>query len=165
MTEENDFYKGKKDYLCVDCWEKDVNQNKYELIEAKEVSLQDMIDKDPERLKEKLPTDLKKLVDEYYDLDFEDVIAGGIKTKFQYVPVQKESFGLTNDDLLYADDKLLNQYVSIKKLAPYRDQPIKIKQAKARKLLEQIRKNAKKNKKLILRGQDPREYQKKQKEE
>lgn len=46
-----------------------------------------MIDKDPERLKEKLPTDLKKLVDEYYDLDFEDVIAGGIKTKFQYVPV------------------------------------------------------------------------------
>lgn len=158
MTEENDFYKGKKDYLCVDCWEKDANQNKYELIEAKEVSLEDMIDKDPERLKEKLPADLKKLVDEYYDLDFEDVIAGGIKTKFQYVPVQKESFGLTNDDLLYADDKLLNQYVSIKKLAPYRDQPIKIKQAKARKLLEQIRKNAKKNKKLILRGQDPREY-------
>ena len=55
-----------------------------------------------------MPYDAKKLVDEYYDLEFEDVIAGGIKTKFQYIEVEKDSFGLTNDDLLYADDKLLN---------------------------------------------------------
>jgi len=27
--------------------------------------------------------ELKKLVDEYYALDFEDIISGGIKTKFK----------------------------------------------------------------------------------
>lgn len=103
-------------------------------------------------MKSKLPHDAKKLVDEYYDLEFEDVIAGGIKTKFQYIEVEKDSFGLTNDDLLYADDKLLNQYVSIKKLAPYRDGQITIKKSKADKLIELIRKSTKKNKKLILNG-------------
>ena len=47
-------------------------------------------------------------MDEYYDLDFEDVIAGGIKTKFKYIEVSKEDYGLTDEDLLYCDDELLN---------------------------------------------------------
>ncbi|CAD8059236.1 unnamed protein product [Paramecium sonneborni] len=165
MTEENDYYQSKKDYLCVDCFEKDKNQQRYTLVEAQIVDINKLLDENPEQLKEKLPSNLKNIIDEYYSLDFEDVIAGGIKTKFQYIDVDKQDFGLTNDDLLYADDKLLNQYVSIKKLAPYRDGQIKIKKNKAEKLLAQIRKSTKRNKKLILKGIDPKDFQKKQQEE
>jgi len=45
---------------------------------------------------------------EYEELDFEDVICGNIKTKMDYVDVKPESYGLTDADLLFADDKLLN---------------------------------------------------------
>lgn len=41
-------------------------------------------------------------------MDFEDVIAGGIKTKYQYINVDQDDFGLTDAELLFADDKLLN---------------------------------------------------------
>ncbi|CAD8141501.1 unnamed protein product [Paramecium pentaurelia] len=165
MTEENEYYESKKDYLCVDCFEKDKNQQRYKFIEAKIVDVNKLLDENPEQLREKLPSNLKNMIDEYFSLDFEDIIAGGIKTKFQYIDVEKQDFGLTNDDLLYADDKLLNQYVSIKKLAPYRDSSIKIKKNKAEKLLAQIRKSTKRNKKLILKGVDPKEFQKKKQEE
>lgn len=66
-------------------------------------------------------------MDEYYDLDFEDVIAGGLKTKYKYIDVEPNDFGLDDDDLLYCDDELLNKYVSVKKLYPYRDEPVKLK--------------------------------------
>lgn len=39
---------------------------------------------------------------------------------FKYREVSPETFGLTMRDILVADDKLLNQYVGMKKLAPYR---------------------------------------------
>jgi hypothetical protein len=43
---------------------------------------------------------------EYYDLDCEDVIAGGsIKTRFKYVNVPKENFGLTEEEILLLDDR------------------------------------------------------------
>jgi protein KRI1 len=59
-------------------------------------------------------------------LDFEDVIAGGLKTKFKYTDVEPEDFGLTDDDYLYCDDRLLNSYISIKKLFPYREEKVKL---------------------------------------
>lgn len=39
---------------------------------------------------------------------------------YKYREVSPETFGLTTRDILVADDKLLNQYVGMKKLAPYR---------------------------------------------
>jgi protein KRI1 len=43
---------------------------------------------------------------EYYDLDCEDVIAGGsIKTRFKYINVPKEDFGLTAEEILLLDDR------------------------------------------------------------
>jgi protein KRI1 len=56
------------------------------------------------------------------DIGFEDVIAGGtIKTKFRYRGVPAADFGLDTDTILRAPDKMLNQFVGLKKLAPYRD--------------------------------------------
>lgn len=52
------------------------------------------------------------------------MIAGGLKTKFKYVEVEKADYGLNDDDLLYCDDELLNQFISIKKLFPYRQEDV-----------------------------------------
>lgn len=43
-------------------------------------------------------------------------------TRFRYNTTAKSSFGLTPTEILLADDKDLNEYVGLKKLAPYRKQ-------------------------------------------
>jgi protein KRI1 len=43
-------------------------------------------------------------------------------THFRYVPVAGTSYGLSAPEILLADDKDLNEYVGLKKLAPYRKQ-------------------------------------------
>jgi hypothetical protein len=48
---------------------------------------------------------LDTLLDEYYNLEFEDVIGGGqIKTRFKYAKVPAADFGLTEDEILLLDD-------------------------------------------------------------
>ncbi|EER90367.1 hypothetical protein BDA96_10G336700 [Sorghum bicolor] len=74
-------------------------------------------------LKDKV--ELEKEMEEYYKLDYEDTI-GDIKTRFKYKQVKPNSFGLSACDILTSDDKDLNQYVSIKKLAPYREDEWKV---------------------------------------
>lgn len=44
----------------------------------------------------------------------------GIPTRFKYVASAPQTFGLTAAELLMADDRDLNQYMGIKKYAPYR---------------------------------------------
>ena len=41
-------------------------------------------------------------------------------TRFKYTPVQPQSFALTPAEILTATDSELNQYLSVKKYAPYR---------------------------------------------
>lgn len=67
-------------------------------------------------LREKLAFD--KQLEEYYKLDYEDMI-GDLPTRFKYRQVKANSYGLAASEILRADDKDLNQYVSLKKLAPY----------------------------------------------
>jgi protein KRI1 len=43
-------------------------------------------------------------------------------TRFRYVPVAQVSFGLSASEILLAEDKDLNEYVGLKKLAPFRKQ-------------------------------------------
>ena len=43
-------------------------------------------------------------------------------THFRYVPVTMTQYGLSASEILLADDKDLNEYVGLKKLAPYRKQ-------------------------------------------
>jgi protein KRI1 len=59
--------------------------------------------------------------DEVLALGFEDVIAGGLKTRFKYVQVPKADFGLTTEEILLADERDLNNYVGLKRIAPYRE--------------------------------------------
>lgn len=52
-------------------------------------------------------------------LDFTS-LAGGLPTRFKYTPVLPDSFGLTPAEILLADDAELNEYVGLRRLAPYR---------------------------------------------
>ncbi|KAA8518114.1 hypothetical protein F0562_015588 [Nyssa sinensis] len=61
-----------------------------------------------------------KELEEYFKLDYEDTI-GDLKTRFKYTPVKKQRYGLSAEEILLLDEKELNQYVSVKKLAPYRE--------------------------------------------
>jgi hypothetical protein len=46
------------------------------------------------------------LLQEYYDLDCEDIIGGGkVKSRFKYTSVPKENFGLTEEEILLLEDK------------------------------------------------------------
>ena len=54
-------------------------------------------------------------------LDYEGMV-GGMQTRFKYRQVEATSFGLTAEEILTADDSALAQLVSVKKLAPYREQ-------------------------------------------
>ena len=45
---------------------------------------------------------------------------GGMPTRFRYVSVPKQDFSLTPAEILMATDKELNEYMSIKKYAPYK---------------------------------------------
>lgn len=57
---------------------------------------------------------------EYYALDYEDIIADGLITKFKYRNVPANDFGITIDELLDADDRQLNAWASLKKATAYR---------------------------------------------
>jgi protein KRI1 len=83
---------------------------------------------------------LNEYMDEIYGLDFNDMVSrqarnpasnaladmtpltqvGDMPTRFKYTPVQSQSFSLTPAEILMATDAELNQYLSVKKYAPYR---------------------------------------------
>jgi len=57
---------------------------------------------------------LDQLFEEYHNLDYEDIIGDGVVTRFKYTNVNKEDFGLTNEEIFLLDDKKLNNIVSLK---------------------------------------------------
>ncbi|THG21935.1 hypothetical protein TEA_009207 [Camellia sinensis var. sinensis] len=86
---------------------------------------------------------LDKELEEYYKLDYEDTV-GDLKTRFKYRDVGAKRYGLTTEEILMLDEKELNQYVSLKKLAPYREKEWKVPR---NQVLNQKQRN-----KLLLQG-------------
>jgi len=64
--------------------------------------------------------ELQQKMDEFYALDYEDFV-DGLPTRFQYREVAPSNYGLTTREILTLEDRDLNQIVSLKKLAPYRE--------------------------------------------
>ncbi|KAG1856903.1 KRI1-like family C-terminal-domain-containing protein [Suillus tomentosus] len=62
---------------------------------------------------------LDEYMDEVYGLEFNDMVAG-MPTRFKYTTAAPQTFALTPSEILMATDKELNQYVSVKRYAPYR---------------------------------------------
>ncbi|GLT36871.1 hypothetical protein SLA2020_112190 [Shorea laevis] len=71
----------------------------------------------------------QQMLEEFYKLDYEDTI-GDLKTRFKYAKIKPNRFGLKTEEMLMMDDKELNQYVSLKKLAPYKDKEWKVPNSK-----------------------------------
>lgn len=65
----------------------------------------------------------KRKLDEYmnelYSMDFNDLV-GGLPTRFKYAPVKPTNYGLTPAEILMATDADLNEFMGIKKFAPYK---------------------------------------------
>ncbi len=84
-------------------------------------------------------------MDEYYNLDYEDIV-DGVPVRFNYKQVEPETFGMTAEEVLAEDDKELNQRASLKYLAPYRDRKeVKARAKTARWRAKQRRRNVPKN--------------------
>ncbi|KAI9891098.1 MAG: KRRI-Interacting protein 1 [Vezdaea aestivalis] len=65
---------------------------------------------------------IEELVDDKMDIGL--LLPGMSKnrTRFHYRETSPQAFGLTSADILYADDKQLNQFAGLKKLAMFRDE-------------------------------------------
>uniref|UniRef100_A0A1I7VX65 Protein KRI1 homolog n=1 Tax=Loa loa TaxID=7209 RepID=A0A1I7VX65_LOALO len=70
---------------------------------------------------------------EYYALEYEDIIGDGLITKFKYRSVPANDFGITVDELLNADDRQLNAWASLKKATAYRSEAEELYDIKAYK--------------------------------
>ena len=110
--------KGDAIYWCRKCNDTTKHEHKREKLKGGEGHIQ------PTK-EESTPDDKKRFLDnlfeDYHNLDYEDVIAGGtIKTRFKYTNVPKADFGLTEEEILLLDDNKLNSLVSLKHYRPYR---------------------------------------------
>ena len=63
----------------------------------------------------------EKMQEELYKLDYEDIVAG-MPTRFKYRSVEPNSYGLSAREILFARDTTLKNFVSLKKMAPYREE-------------------------------------------
>lgn len=60
-----------------------------------------------------------------YKLDYENTI-GDLKIRLKYKDINPKRCALSVNEVLMMNDKELNQYVSLKKLAPYREKDWKL---------------------------------------
>ncbi len=82
----------------------------------------------------------------------DDLIAGKIPTKFHYAKVKRQTDNdeLTDDMLLYLDDKTLNKFIPLKSLAPYREGYV-VPGYKKKRLLSEFQREVEKRKKEFIR--------------
>ena len=102
---------------------KPVNNNKQ--------TFRQLVDNDSEEIKGKM--------DEYFKLDYEDIVGDDMPVRFKYRQVESEDFGLNAGDILLADEKELNKAVGLKRLAPYKDTPYKVKKQRIYELKRHIK--------------------------
>jgi hypothetical protein len=60
-----------------------------------------------------------ELLEQYYNLDCEDILEDGTPCRFKYVKVKPETGGLTIDEIFELDDETLEKFAPMKYFAPY----------------------------------------------
>ena len=56
----------------------------------------------------------QQYMDEYYALDYEDLIGGDLPTRFNYTQVPATGFGITDEELLLEDERALSKRVPLR---------------------------------------------------
>ena len=102
----------------------------------------DQITPEEEEAMKAAQAEADRLMDELYQLDYEDMI-GDTPVRFHYTKVKPQGFGLSVEDIMQADDKDLRQFVSMKKLAPYRDHDWRVSKDKVGKFKAMLQKKLK----------------------
>lgn len=64
---------------------------------------------------------IEQLVDDQLQLELDGTLPTSSKAGFRYRETSPKTFGLTSRDILLADDKQLNEFAGLKKLASFRD--------------------------------------------
>lgn len=113
-------------YICKDCKDThtaEESETGHEVVKVKNFEERENIGegKDEEEKEKDKKEYLDGLLEEYYNLGFEDIIGKDLYTRFKYTKVKKNTFGLTDEEILLLNDKELNQLVSLKKYKPYRN--------------------------------------------
>jgi protein KRI1 len=72
-------------------------------------------------MRSRLERQVEQDLGDYHDLDYEDVVAGEIKTRFRYIEVEPVSADMDELEILRTPDAAMAQLLPLKKLAPYRD--------------------------------------------
>lgn len=100
-------------------------------------------------------------LNEKFDIVNDDII-GDLPTKFHYTNVKSDDFDLTDEMLLYLDDKTLNKFVPVKGLAPYREQAYKVNKFNLKKEMKNIRKEIERKREIINKelAEEEENYQK-----
>lgn len=88
---------------------------------AEEYDEEDEYDGDAEEETELEKKVRAKMMDKLYELDYEDIV-GGMPTRFKYREVEANNYGLSTHEILLARDSTLKQFVSLKKMVPYREE-------------------------------------------
>jgi protein KRI1 len=66
--------------------------------------------------------------------------------------VKPESYGLSDEQILFGDDKELNKYVSVKKLAPYREEAMKLRNSIFKQRIKGIKRSVKQNQNMLTKA-------------
>ena len=114
------------------------NEDDEALLEEEE----DKVSPEEEEAMKAAQAEADRLMDELYQLDYEDMI-GDTPVRFHYTKVKPQGFGLSVEDIMQADDKDLRQFVSMKKLAPYRDHDWRVSKDKVGKFKAMLQKKLK----------------------
>lgn len=102
-----EFDKGDIMYFCLKCKKEGVHEHKLEKLKGLPGDPANLKRKDKDKMTEEEKKEyLENLLEDYYNLEYEDIIGGGsVKTRFKYKKVGATDFGLTDEEILLLDDK------------------------------------------------------------